>query len=112
MKCSSRNAPMGTMPVKECRRRSRNEFPSPARRGATPGLIRGTVEAVDATMGLLCEVAEEQANRTLSVRIRTQVKGTCVTVARDGGHKVTGQALRADEQPTVRIVEDGMSRKI
>jgi hypothetical protein len=46
---------MGTTPLKEWRRRSRNEVPSPARNGATPGLILGaewgaTVLAVDATM--------------------------------------------------------------
>ena len=37
----------------------------------------------------------EQANRTLSVRVRTQVKGTCVTAARDGGHSV----MRRDAKP-------------
>ena len=32
---------MGTTPLSECRRRSRNEVPSPARSGATPDLILG-----------------------------------------------------------------------
>src|SRR5271165_1691479 len=55
MKCSRRKAPIGTMPLSECRRRNRNEVPSPARSGATPGLIFGagcgtTGLAVDATM--------------------------------------------------------------
>src|SRR5271169_5072685 len=36
MKCSIRNAPMGTMPVRECSRRSRNELPCPARSAGTP----------------------------------------------------------------------------
>jgi hypothetical protein len=51
MKCSRRKAPMGTTPLRECKRRSRNEVPSPARSGATPDLMRGaTGLAVDATM--------------------------------------------------------------
>src|ERR1035438_801220 len=51
MKCSRRKAPMGTTPLMECRRRSRNEVPSPARRGATPALIlEATGLAVEATM--------------------------------------------------------------
>src|SRR5208282_949444 len=51
MKCSSRKAPMGTTPLMECRRRRRNEVPSPARSGATPDLICGATElAADATM--------------------------------------------------------------
>src|SRR5215475_8080426 len=47
--CSKRNAPTGTMPDKECNRRSQNETPCPARRGATPVRPSGagalTVEA-------------------------------------------------------------------
>src|SRR4051812_10864261 len=35
--CSTRNAPTGTMPLMECRRRSRKECPWPARSGGTPG---------------------------------------------------------------------------
>src|SRR6266496_1906164 len=61
MKCSRRKAPMGTMPVRECKRRNRNDVPSPARRGATPGLIFGvgigpgaTGWADDATMAAPC----------------------------------------------------------
>src|SRR6202023_3561174 len=56
MKCSRRKAPMGTTPLRECRRRSRNEVPSPARSGATPDFILGETLlgvmglAVDATM--------------------------------------------------------------
>jgi hypothetical protein len=34
--CSNRKAPTGMMPVSECRRRSRNDVPCPARSGATP----------------------------------------------------------------------------
>src|SRR2546427_10227673 len=45
MKCSIRNNPTGTMPVSECRRRSRKECPSPARSGATPCLILGLTTA-------------------------------------------------------------------
>src|SRR5271166_114584 len=36
MKCSIRNAPMGTMPERECSRRRRNELPSPTRSDGTP----------------------------------------------------------------------------
>src|SRR5208282_1112247 len=51
IKCSRRKAPMGTTPLREWRRRSRNEVPWPARSGATPDLILGaTGLAVDATM--------------------------------------------------------------
>src|SRR6266567_2003649 len=54
MKCSTKKAPMGTMPDKECRRRKRNEVPCPARRGATPRLIIGGAGlAVAATETLL-----------------------------------------------------------
>src|SRR5579859_4717483 len=37
--CSNRNAPTGMIPLSECRRRSTNEYPWPARSGATPPLI-------------------------------------------------------------------------
>src|SRR5262249_9109424 len=37
-KCSTRKAPIGTMPVSECKRRQKNECPCPARSGATPPL--------------------------------------------------------------------------
>src|SRR6476469_1519440 len=43
MKCSSRNAPTGMIPLNECRRRRRNEWPLPARIGGTP---RSTGEAM------------------------------------------------------------------
>src|SRR5271169_4247015 len=36
MRCSTRKAPMGTMPVSECNLRNRNELPSPARSDGTP----------------------------------------------------------------------------
>src|ERR1017187_2675632 len=51
MKCSRRKAPIGTTPVSECKRRSRNDVPWPARKGATPDLIlEATGLAVDATI--------------------------------------------------------------
>src|SRR5437764_7154692 len=34
--CSIRNAPTGMMPVSECRRRRRKEWPWPALKGGTP----------------------------------------------------------------------------
>src|SRR5207302_7707365 len=51
IKCSIRNNPTGTMPLRECSRRSRKECPSPARRGATAPFTRmGAVGlAVDRT---------------------------------------------------------------
>src|SRR5215510_12038896 len=54
-KCSIKNNPMGTMPVSECSRRSRNEWPCPARNGATPVLISTvdelSVQATDYYLG-------------------------------------------------------------
>ena len=38
--CSNRNAPTGMMPVSECSLRKRNEYPRPARSGATPFTAR------------------------------------------------------------------------
>lgn len=51
IKCSIRNNPTGTMPLRECSRRSRKECPAPARRGATAPFTRiGAVGlAVDRT---------------------------------------------------------------
>src|SRR3954464_1797812 len=43
-KCSTRNRPMGMMPVSECSRRRKNEHPCPARNGATPPLTVVLVE--------------------------------------------------------------------
>lgn len=43
-KCSTRNRPIGIMPVSECRRRRKNECPCPARNGATPALTVVLVE--------------------------------------------------------------------
>src|SRR5215470_8761207 len=51
--CSKRKAPTGMIPVRECRRRSRNDVPCPARSGATPRLRTGAAGlAVVATMSL------------------------------------------------------------
>src|SRR5260370_16990284 len=49
-KCSIRNRPIGTMPLRECNRRRRKECPCRARSGATPLLTRtGSALAVDDT---------------------------------------------------------------
>src|ERR1022692_191430 len=73
MKCSRRKAPMGTTPLREWRRRSRKEVPSPARSGATPDWILGaTGWAVDATMTTPCVV--QCANWLLSVSAGREVK--------------------------------------
>src|ERR1035441_922308 len=73
MKRSRRKAPMGTTPLMECRRRSRNEVPSPARKGATPGLILGTTGlAVDATM--TAPYVVQCANWLLSFCVGREVK--------------------------------------
>src|SRR5438445_2646086 len=45
-KCSTRNKPIGTIPLRECSRRSRNECPFPARSGATPLFTRTGSELV------------------------------------------------------------------
>jgi len=63
---------MGTMPVSECRRRSRNELPSPARKGATPGLILGATELADATMGSY--VSRYEFKRTAHYRCALEYK--------------------------------------
>src|SRR5580698_1030453 len=53
--CSKRNAPTGTMPERECSRRKTNEYPCPARNGATPAILAiplfvpGAVVLADAT---------------------------------------------------------------
>ena len=47
IKCSRRNSPIGTMPVRECKRRNQNDLPTPARSGATPGLIFEGMDWVD-----------------------------------------------------------------
>src|SRR5260370_32365609 len=39
MKCSTRNAPTGTMPLREWSRRQKNKSPCPARIGGTPRAI-------------------------------------------------------------------------
>src|SRR5947209_4740198 len=49
-KCSIRNRPIGTIPLRECSRRRRNECPCPARSGATPLFTRtGAALVVDDT---------------------------------------------------------------
>lgn len=67
---------MGTTPLRECRRRSRNEMPSPARSGATPDLIFGaeaTGLPVDATM--TAPYVVRCANWLLSFCAGREVKG-------------------------------------
>src|SRR6266480_2932584 len=48
-KCSIRKNPIGTIPVSECKRRSRNECPCMARSGATPLISTGDELTVEAT---------------------------------------------------------------
>jgi len=68
---------MGTTPLRECRRRSRNEVPSPARSGATPDLILGAMRlAVDAEM--TAPYAVRCANWLLSFWVRREVKASWV----------------------------------
>src|SRR5438105_3812224 len=54
--CSIRKAPTGTIPLRECRRRRRKEWPSPALRGGTPpGMAAGAVDdgaAVDGVVAI------------------------------------------------------------
>src|SRR6266487_3222227 len=60
-KCSIRNNPTGIIPLSECSRRSKNEWPLPARKGATPRVVRmeGGL-AADATKLLVrLEVGQE-----------------------------------------------------
>src|SRR6266567_1204651 len=53
-KCSIRNSPTGIIPVNECNRRSRNECPGPARKGATPPFrLTGDELTVEATSFLV-----------------------------------------------------------
>jgi hypothetical protein len=52
-KCSIRNRPTGMIPVSECKRRSRNECPCPARNGAIPLALVGDELTVEATHSLL-----------------------------------------------------------
>src|SRR5438132_5092449 len=59
MKCSIRNNPTGTMPVSECRRRSRKECPSPARSGATPRSEEHTSE-LQSHSDLVCRLLLEK----------------------------------------------------
>src|SRR5579871_1879297 len=59
MKCSSRNAPIGMIPLRECRRRRKIEWPLPARIGGTP---RSTGEAM---LAMYCYAPIRFARQTL-----------------------------------------------
>src|SRR3974377_1109064 len=80
MKCSSRNAPMGTMPLSECNRRRRKELPSPARSAGTP--LATWIEfletglADEATTPTPYDSRAVDANLALSISPTTQVKNT------------------------------------
>src|ERR1700756_2411805 len=50
MKCSTRKAPTGTIPLRECRGRRRKEDPLPRPNGATPRFTAIGAAAVVATM--------------------------------------------------------------
>src|SRR5690242_1641771 len=76
-KCSTRNAPMGTIPVSDCKRRRRNECPCPARNGATPASFRAELSAGElATVATSdsCTFRIQQANQLLSASVRNEVK--------------------------------------
>src|SRR5215467_13244034 len=57
-----RNTPTGIMPVKECRRRQKNECPCPARNGATPArIVTGVVVlGADTATTLPCRLGDDQ----------------------------------------------------
>src|SRR3974390_146146 len=80
MKCSSRNAPIGTIPLRECRRRRKKELPSPARSAGTP--LATWIEfletglADEATTPTPYDSRGIKANQTLSNSQTTQVKKT------------------------------------
>src|SRR5437660_10948127 len=80
-KCSTKNAPMGIMPVSECRRRHRKEEPSPARNGATPP--RSATGAA--------ELALDATERSL----RVQALEMNLSLFDDGGGKSRNLAPRA-----------------
>ena len=63
--CSIRNAPTGTMPLRECRRRSKKLVPCPARSGATPetAALPGAVETLVANGVLLASSTLADAKR-------------------------------------------------
>ena len=70
---------MGTTPVSECKRRSRNEVPWPARKGATPDLIlEATGLAVDAT--ITAPYVVRCANWVLSFCTGREVKDSLILV--------------------------------
>src|SRR6266853_6478892 len=89
MKCSSRNAPIGTIPLRECRRRRRNEWPLPARIGGTP---RSTG---DATLAMYRYTPIRFARQTLyyetSNSPRQTVSGTARQSAQAEGLKFWGE---------------------
>src|ERR1019366_4020184 len=78
MKCSTRNTPMGMMPVRECNLRSRNELPSPARSEETPlGILMLPFSiglADEATTPTPYGSRSDEANLALSISPTTQVK--------------------------------------
>src|ERR1700756_1185709 len=100
MKCSRRNAPIGTMPVSECRRRRRKENPSPARSGATPGLIFGATADVGATIEAPCGVKYDGWNRILSGCVGTQVKEAWITHQCDDRHNLKVAAPKKLSAPS------------
>src|SRR5215469_10037325 len=57
-----RNTPTGIMPVRECRRRQKNECPCPARSGATPArIVTGVVVlGVETATTLPCRLGDDQ----------------------------------------------------
>src|ERR1700758_3037042 len=103
--CSTRKAPMGTMPVREWSLRQKKECPSPARRGCTPrmggaaggagagGAIEAPWDLVSArTEGLnLCGKAiiplrcwQRQENQRLFVRLSVDLCDFCLTPQASG----------------------------
>src|ERR1017187_1648209 len=72
MKCSTRKAPTGTIPLRECNRRRRKELPCPARKGGTPLRVTVLAEAATINDSLIFRSAED--NLALSILPRGQVK--------------------------------------
>src|SRR5271165_1521187 len=81
MKCSIRNAPIGTIPVSECNLRSRNELPCPARSAGTPlatSIVFLLIGLVDEATRLAPytnnDSRDDEANPSLSISQTAQVK--------------------------------------
>src|SRR5438132_7314264 len=74
MKCSMRKRPTGTMPLSECKRRSKNECPSPGRSGATPRFtsVGVAVLGTDATIFLFSSVMKPEVFIILTQEKRSQ----------------------------------------